>query len=121
MKKIGLICFVVTSFLLSSCLKDKTSPINPVECSTIVSYSTDIVPIINSSCVNGQGAGTGCHDDWIFDYSNIVLYMQAGSWQNAVINTRAMPKIPNDFGIDSLTNDEYQIMKCWIDQGYPEN
>lgn len=29
--------------------------------------------------------------------------------------------MPNDFGIDSLTADEIQTMRCWIDQGYPEN
>lgn len=29
--------------------------------------------------------------------------------------------MPNDWGIDSLTAEEIKIMKCWIDQGYPEN
>jgi hypothetical protein len=29
--------------------------------------------------------------------------------------------MPNDFGVDSLTNDEIIMLKCWIDQGFPEN
>lgn len=121
MKKIGLLCFVVPSFLLSSCLKDKTMPVIPSDCPTIISYSLDIVPIINTSCVTNQGPGTGCHDAWIFDYNNIVGQMEANKWQNTVINLRTMPQIPNVFGIDSLTADEYQLMKCWINQGYPDN
>ena len=121
MKKIYLLSILSISFVSVSCLKDKTTPINASECQTIVSYSLDIVPIINSSCVTNQGPGTGCHDAWIFEFSGVKSYLDLGIWQNEVLNDRTMPEIPNVFGIDSLTADEFQLMKCWINQGYPEN
>ena len=105
--------------LFTSCLKDKTSPIG--DCLTEVSYSSDIRPIIESSCKTGLGGGTGCHDAWIDNYDPIKSYLDANTWQNEVLVEKTMPLIPNDFGIDSLSNDEIQTMKCWIDQGYPEN
>ena len=71
--------------------------------------------------MTGTGPGTGCHDAWIHDYNNIGGYMKNGAWVNRVLDLRDMPQIPNAFGIDSLTTDELQTMKCWIDQGYPEN
>ncbi len=103
----------------TSCLKEKTIPLG--DCDSIISYSGEIRPIIESSCKTGLGGGTGCHDAWIDEYDNIVNYMTAGSWQNEVLTTKRMPLVPNDFGIDSLTADEIKTMQCWVDQGYPEN
>ena len=65
--------------------------------------------------------GTGCHDAWIFSYDNVVVEIEAERWQNTVFTLMTMPKIPNDFSIDSLTTDQIDKMKCWIQQGYPEN
>ena len=47
--------------------------------------------------------------------------MISGKWQTAVITEKTMPLIPNTFGIDSLSADDFQTMKCWIEQGYPQN
>lgn len=102
----------------SSCLKEKTEP---AECFEEVSYEFEIRPIIESSCKTQAGAGTGCHDAWIDNYSQIESLCQSGSWQNRVLVVKDMPVMPNSWGIDSLTSQEIQKMKCWIDQGYPEN
>lgn len=111
--------YLLLFILATSCYKDKTKP--PGDCDVIVSYSVDIKPIINTSCVTNQGPGTGCHDAWIFNYDNILGFLGSGIWKNEVIDLKTMPQIPNDFGIDSLTNDELKTMRCWIEQGYPEN
>jgi hypothetical protein len=121
MKKTGLLAYSAFAVVMTSCLKDKTTPVDPTACGTIVSYSADIQPIINNSCVTNQGPGTGCHDAWIFEYDNVKNYLDLGLWQTEVLIDRTMPEIPNAFGIDSLTPDEYTTMKCWIDQGYAEN
>ena len=110
---------LISLFSFTSCLKDKTVPVD--ECATFISYTSDIRPIIESSCKTGLGGGTGCHDAWIDEHENITPYMTSSIWPNSVLVEKTMPLIPNDFGIDSLTEDEIQIMKCWIDQGYPEN
>lgn len=110
-------------FFLGSCLKDKTVPYNVTsgECTEIISYSAHIRPIIEASCKTGLGGGTGCHDAWIDNYDPIKSYMINGKWQNAVLIEKTMPLIPNAFGIDSLSAEDLQTMKCWIDQGYPQN
>ncbi|MFT4602824.1 MAG: hypothetical protein ACI857_003011 [Arenicella sp.] len=110
---------VALAFLSTSCLKDKTIPLGP--CVTVVSYSTDIRPIIENSCKTQAGPGTGCHDAWIDDYSQITGQIAGGGWSNRVISLKDMPVMPNTWGIDSLSSDEIQVMQCWIDQGYPEN
>ncbi|NOQ75799.1 MAG: hypothetical protein GQ574_27590 [Crocinitomix sp.] len=118
MKKITLPILILAIISLTSCLKDKVSPFG---CDTIISYEFEIRPIIESSCKTGLGGGTGCHDAWIDDYSQVQSQLNSGNWQNEVLVEKTMPISPNLFGIDSLTNDEYQTMRCWILQGYPEN
>ena len=113
------ILIFVSLLVFTSCHKDKTIVAGP--CAIEVSYASDVVPIIQSSCMTNQGPGTGCHDSWITEYSNIVDYINNESWQNAIWGSYTMPKIPNTFSIDSLTSDEIQIMKCWVEQGFPEN
>ena len=112
MRKAQTILTLLIVLFIMSCHKDKTLP--PGSCVTTISYTTDITPIIQSSCIP-------CHDTWITEHSNIVNYINDESWQNAVWESYTMPKIPNNFGIDSLTLDEVQIMKCWVEQGFPEN
>jgi hypothetical protein len=112
------------ALFLSSCLKDKT--IEPVvepdgPCAVEVSYTTDIRPIIESSCKTQAGPGTGCHDAWIDNYSQINSLINTGSWQNRCFTLLDMPVMPNTWNIDSLSSDEIQTMECWIEQGYPEN
>lgn len=114
-----IISILSIAFLSTSCLKDKTQSL--ADCSVEISYALDIRPIIESSCKTQQGGGTGCHDAWIDEYAPIKAYIDAGSWQNEVYVEKTMPVIPNDWSIDSLTSEEIQTMKCWIDQGYLEN
>lgn len=120
-----LLISIFGAFFLLSCLKDKTLKPKPDvvngPCSTEVSYSVEIRPIIESSCKTQAGPGTGCHDAWIDDYTPIETYITIGTWQNECFIEKTMPEMPNTWGIDSLTEDEIQTMKCWIEQGYPEN
>jgi len=109
-----------TFFLLLSCLKEKAAPID-LECNTIdINYILDIKPLIKKSCATNQGPGTGCHDAWIFDYSNIVPKIEDGSWENRVLDMKNMPTPNNQFDILPLTEQELKTFKCWIKSGYPE-
>ena len=105
-------------FSLTGCYKDKASP---SDCeTTTVSYSEDIVPIIQSSCKTPNGE-FGCHESWIDNYSQIEPKIKNGVWQQRVLDLQDMPIIPNDFGIDSLVEEELRLMRCWIEQGYRNN
>ena len=95
----------------------------PTDCGYVVSYTVDIRPIIENSCKTQAGPGTGCHDAWIDNYDLIKKTIEDQRWINEVITFKTMPQFPEstDWGIDSLTTEEIQIMQCWIDQGYQEN
>ncbi|MFT4602825.1 MAG: hypothetical protein ACI857_003012, partial [Arenicella sp.] len=90
------------------------------DCGFVVSYATDIRPIIESSCKTQAGSGTGCHDAWIDDYSQIKTAIDNNKIPDRALVQLNMPFMPNTWGIDSLTTNEKDIMQCWIDQGYPE-
>jgi hypothetical protein len=115
MKKLLLLTASVLFIVTSGCYKEKAAP---SDCEIVtVSYSEDIVPIIDASCKAPAGK-TGCHESWIGKYPNVKNRIKEGSWQNVVFDLKSMPKIPNLFSIDSLNEDELFIMKCWIEQGY---
>lgn len=114
-----IIIFSVILFI-SSCTKEVVPSCSPVQCPTDVSYSTQIKPLINTHCTTGLGPGTGCHDAWIFEYSNVKASVESGDFEAAIAN-KTMPKIPNDFGITALTDAEIQTFKCWICQGAKDN
>lgn len=115
------IAFICTSILFS-CTKDKTLAVCTIEHCTSgsVSYQNDIVPLIQSSCATNMGPGTGCHDAWIFEYKNVKANIDNGIFWNSIQNG-SMPKVPNSFGIDSLTQAEYELFECWICDGAPNN
>ena len=107
---------------LIACEKDKAlAPnVNSGDCFE-QSYYYNIRPIIETSCKTHQGPGTGCHDAWIDNYSNITVFIQQGTWYSEIFVDKTMPEMPNAFNIDSLTDAELKVMQCWLDQGYPEN
>jgi len=82
--------------------------------STGISYSHDIVPILQANC-----AISGCHDgslgssrDWR-NYNNVKT-----NAQNIMIRTenRSMPA-----GGLTLTQDQIQLIACWVDDGANNN
>lgn len=113
---------ILSVLLLFSCAKEKASPI-PTDTGDCFpqSYTYNIRPIIETSCKTQLGPGTGCHDAWIDDYSKINKIINDGRWETEIFIDKTMPEIPNDFGIDSLTQAELEVIQCWMDQGFPEN
>ena len=116
--------FLITTgiVLLTSCNKDKTlADCNKPECTPgAVSYQNDIVPLIQGSCSTGMGPLTGCHDAWIFEYNNVKTSIDNGIFLSVILD-KSMPKVPNVFGIDTLTQEETQLFECWICDGALEN
>ncbi len=113
---------LITLFVLiiMACAKDKAMEVKPEDCVEIISYSESIEPLIQQSCATNLGPGTGCHDNWIFEYENVRNSVQSGAFGN-VIETSYMPTIPNNFNIEPLTNKEIETFLCWIKQGALNN
>ena len=115
MKRISILIssvFILIILLFITCKKNE---FKNLDCSTIDSkYSTSISGIISSSCTTA-----GCHNGTSsFDlrtYSLVKPYIDNGKFNDEVINKKSMPKGK------SLSQDELNKIKCWLDQGGPNN
>lgn len=107
---------------LFSCTKDKTRDTCGLEHCTpgSVSYLNDIVPLIQQTCTTTSGPTAGCHGASIAEYVNVKGSIDAGTFWS-VIADKSMPKTPNAFGIDTLTQAQYEMFECWICDGAPNN
>ncbi len=85
-----------------------------IDCST-VKFSTDIQPIVESSC-----AIAGCHNagsivgDYT-SYAGLEDRAKDGTMETSVIIDKTMPKS------GSLSQDQLDKFKCWLDAGAPNN
>ena len=103
---------IVTIMLFITCKKNE---FKNLDCSTIDSkYSTSIAGIISASCTT-----SGCHNgSSSFDlrtYNQVKTYIDNGKFNDELINKKSMPKGK------SLSQDELNKIKCWLDQGGPNN
>ncbi|MEP5613416.1 MAG: hypothetical protein ABJP45_14285 [Cyclobacteriaceae bacterium] len=83
---------------------------------TDVSWSSDIMPIINSNC-----AVSGCHN---VDDSSIPNWTNLSEVQNNASNiktrtgNKSMPEAGSGL---TLTDDEIELIACWVDDGARNN
>lgn len=118
-KKISPLIAGLLPILLLACAKDKL-PVPQTECTENVTYKTDIETIIQSTC-----AYAGCHisgTPGILDYSTyngLLAVVESGTFEERVLIQRNMPP-PNATGPTSLTEEQLNLIRCWLEQGYPE-
>ena len=107
---------ILAIFFLGSCSKDKVGsniPYPDVTCSDSVSFSNDVLPIIQNNC-------TGCHDNsngyTLTNHANISENYSAivGSMQG--IGFQLMPQ-----GGPALPDSIIHIIQCWANQGFQNN
>ena len=84
-----------------------------------VSYSDDILPLINRSC-----ALSGCHVDGFNNgdftsYDGLKERADSGSLDLRVVSQKSMP--PASSSGPTLTDDERLLFKCWIEGGALNN
>lgn len=121
---VNIAALVALALLLASCTKNEIEvlPIPPCEGGkTEVSYTDHIAPLIKAKCSTGQGPGTGCHDSWILTYDGVKGAADNGSLIRTTVIDKTMPKIPNNFGIEDITDEEINLLICWVENGSPNN
>jgi len=106
--------------ILTSCTKDKIpvieEPMEPM-CDPEINYDNTMQAIINNSC-----AITGCHISGgnapgVFSsYQGLLGQLDNGRIEDEVIVQRRMPFSP---GV--LSDEEFDLFKCWLEAGHPEN
>ncbi len=93
----------------------------PDACDTLdVSYSTDIVPIIEATC-----AIAGCHvaDFSQGDFTTYEDLKEKVDDEDKLLTQVTEGTMPpsNTAGPAELTADELELIQCWIDDGAPDN
>lgn len=107
-------CFIVLSFLCAG-LQSCKHPVSNTQCASPVSYQNDIVPIVINHC-----AITGCHvagfqPGNFTSYDTLKQKADEGVLQWLVLEIQTMP--PDS----SITQDQRNIIGCWIEQGALNN
>lgn len=95
------------------CTKDQVSP--PEPCEIVEPFSKTVGEIIRNKCNT-----SGCHDGSsgvgnYNTYKGLRRAISSGDFRREVVLEKTMP-----INIE-LTEDEFKILKCWSENGYPEN
>ena len=115
--------------LSTSCTSDKLPEPEPPEfCDTLqVSYNLQVKEIIDTNC-----ATPGCHRAGSIapgnytDFSGLSPFLTENEFEKFVVDLRNDPDLgmpPNwdtNPGPKDLTQEEFDIISCWIEAGYPE-
>ena len=129
MKNLLIILLLSFLWLLTDCSRDQLAE-STVDCDESVTYNGVIKPIIDESC-----SYSGCHDgrggigpaDYT-RYSGILRHLNSGSFRSRTIDQKDSPSLgmPPDASVypetlkESLTDDELEMITCWLDNGFPE-
>ncbi len=122
---IGLIAILFVSIAFTSCFYDKADVVYPVSASacdtTTVTYSNQIVSILNAQCNYCHGAAANSIGGGIYlnTYAALKPYVNNGSFLNSILQNgkaSAMPK-------NGAKMDNCSILKIqsWINKGALNN
>lgn len=114
---------VLATAILGSCYYDKAELLYPdskLPCDTtaLVKYSTDVAPIMSSSCnMSGCHNTTDAASGVILDtYAGVKVQALNGRLMGSTSATGTMPK-----GANKLLNCTLAKIQKWIDSGTPNN
>lgn len=113
--------FLLTGLCFWACDTDKLPPVSAIDCSSVnYTYDMEAKAIIDATC-----AYSGCHvsgfsDGDFSNYNGMLSRLENESIAERVLNDRDMPPNYAD-GPTSLTEEQFEIINCWIQNGYPEN
>ena len=131
-EKIFFGCLLILSSLIClpmACTTDKLpEPAPPEFCDTVqVSYNLQIKEIIDTNCATPgcHRAGTRAPGNYT-TYSDLAPFLSDSEFKRYVVDFRNDPDIgmppnwPTNPGPNDLTQEEFDIVSCWIEAGYPE-
>lgn len=108
-------------FILASCDYDVAEELYPVNgCDTRdLSYSLDIVPIIDANCYRCHAAQLNLGNVTLEGYNNIKVYVDNGKLLGTIKHEDGFQTMPQDAGkIDQCLIDK---VEQWIDDGAENN
>ena len=119
--------FWIFAMFLPGCTADKLAAPSEVDCLGLMpTYETSIREIIDRTC-----AYSGCHLDSApgvyTSYSGLESVLNSGLFRQRVILVKDDPVSgmpPNNAPgnrAKNLTNEELNLIQCWLEAGFPEN
>ena len=105
-------CLVALIPFLFGCKDKKLTPSCNGDTPT---YNNGISAIINAECNATACHGTGSSQAEFTTYAGMALAISNGNFEKKVLVDQTMPR--NGF----LTQDQIDLIQCWVDNGYPEN
>lgn len=107
------ICLLLSLLFFVYCTKDSVE--EPDACSTSPTYNDSARALIQNKC-----AFSGCHDGAsgvgnYTTYMGIQRNLENGSFRREVLEARTMPQS------GTLSTEEFELFRCWAENGYPEN
>jgi len=109
------IVIISVGFLLLIIACSKSSNAVATDCTTPKSYSTDVSPIIQSSCATNSG----CHASGSTHGPGVLTsYAQVFSAKSAIRTAIANGTMPQN---GSLSSTQRNTILCWIDSGAANN
>ena len=119
---------LIGTLFLSNCTDDKLpEPIPPSFCdTTVTSYNLNIKPIIDNNC-----AYSGCHLDSPIAPGNFSSYTGLEIFLSTFEERVIIEKDDEEHGMppfyapagrpQDLTEEELELITCWVEAGYPED
>ena len=101
-------------FLLIACQKENIPIATDIDCST-VTYAAVIEPMVRQSCGGSDCHGTNARYGDMMTYTKLKPYINDGSFRKEVLDNQTMPEGAN------MTSQELGQIKCWLDNGAPNN
>ncbi|MFM8596952.1 MAG: hypothetical protein ACKOBN_07670 [Flavobacteriales bacterium] len=106
---------LMLGIVIISCSKDKVTP-SALDCTTTVSFSNDIMPIMQANCI-------GCHDQGNasggYDFSSYTAISANASAALGSMKSSGYQLMP--IGGPALPDSTIQKLECWITQGKLDN
>ena len=117
---LSLILFLPLLLFYSACSFD-TLP-EPEGCELIdITYETGIREIVDRYC-----SYPGCHNQgfsWgdFSSYDGMIGLLESGKVKERAIDNRDMPDQEAIDSLEVMSDVDYELLRCWIENGYPRN
>ena len=106
------ICFVT----VMSCKKGGSAKLQPVCDGSNTTYVANIKVIIEGNCNSNNCHNTGSVNGDFTSYNGLAGLIANGKFRKQVLTDQVMPKGPN-----RLSQNNIDMIQCWVNDGYPEN
>ena len=113
---------VIAVLVFSSCTYNSEEDLYPViepPMEEVISYTSDILPIIETNCYVCHSAAAMTAGIVLEGYDNLVIRVENGSLMGTIRHDEGWSAMPQ--GASKLSDSQISKLEKWIEQDYPNN